>query len=85
MHIEAQSENFGLNSRIKPRMYERRSTMYLLAGTGVRKRGTVASGFSPIKTHYFDYPKRFFTRLNKVYDFSKKYSDILLKKHKLHL
>ena len=47
-----------LSSRIKPRMYVRmyvrRSTMYekssiLLAGTGVRKNSTLASGSSPIK------------------------------------
>ena len=49
-------------------MYERRRTLYekaALAGTGVRKNSTVACGFSPIKIHYSDYPKRF----NVVYDF----------------
>ena len=36
------------------------------------------SGSSPIKIHYFDYPKRFMYKINEVYDFSIKYSDILL-------
>ena len=85
-----------LNSRIKPRVYVRGNTMYekssiLLTGTGVRKNSTVASGSSPIKIHYFEYPKRFLNRIN-VHNFSIKYcysdnllKDILLKKHKLHL
>ena len=53
-----------------------RSTMYqklyLKAGTGIREISTVASGPSPIKIHYFDYPKRFIHRTNEVYDFSRK-------------
>ena len=49
-----------------------------------KENSTVACGFSPIKTHYFDYLKHFINRINGVYDFSIKYSDILLKKHKLH-
>ena len=50
----------------------------VLARTGVRRNSTVASGSSPIKIHYFDLPKRFINRINKVYDFSIKYcySDI---------
>ena len=46
-------------------------------------RPTVASGSSPIKIHYFDYPKCFNNRINEVYDFTiryrYRYSDILLK------
>ena len=38
-----------------------------------RKSSTVASGPSPINIHYFDYPKRFINRINKVYEFSIKY------------
>ena len=49
--------------------------------TGVRKISSVACGFSSVKIH--DSVKR----INEVYVFSIKYrySDILLKKHKLHL
>ena len=58
-----------LNSRIKPRLYVRRGTLYeksyiLLAGTGVMKISTVACGSSPIKIRYFDYPKHFIDRIN---------------------
>ena len=51
----------GKFRRIKPGMYVRRitcSNMYvrkdttLLAGTGVRKIGSVACGFRPIKIHF---------------------------------
>ena len=38
----------------------------LLAGTGVRKNITLACGFSLIKIHYSDYPKRFINRINEV-------------------
>ena len=64
-------------------MYVRCSTMYekaafLLAGTGFRrKNSTVACGFSPIKIHYSDYPKK----INEVYVFSIKY---VYKTPKLH-
>ena len=80
-------------NRIKPRVYVRRithSTMFekaffaiLLAETGVRKISSVACGFSPIKIHYFDDPKRFINRINEVYVFFSikyRYSYILLKK-----
>ena len=70
----AQFEN-----QINPWVYVRRitrSSIYVrkssisLAGTGVRKISSVASGSSPIKIHYFDYLKRFINRINEVYDFS---------------
>ena len=50
------------------------------------KISSVARGFSPIKIDYSDYPK-FISRINEGDEFSIKYrySDILLKKHKLHL
>ena len=43
--------------------------------------------FSSIKIDYSDYRKSLISRINEVYVFSIKYrySDILLKKHKLHL
>ena len=58
----------------------------MLAGTGVWKISSVACGFSSIKIDYSDYPK-LISRVNEVYVFSinDRYSDILLKKHKLHL
>ena len=48
---------------------------------------SVACGFSSIKIDHSDYPKSLISRINEVYVFSIKYrySDILLKKHKLHL
>ena len=48
------------------------------------KNSPVASGSSPIKIHYFDYPIHFMNRINEVYDFSIKYrySDRLKKKNK---
>ena len=56
-----------------------------LTGTAVRKISTVASGFSPIKIHYFDYLKRFINRIHEVYVFFNKISlynsDNLLKKN----
>ena len=60
-----------LNSKNKPQMYVRRSTMYekaqfSLAGTGARKNSTVAC---PIKIRYCDYLKRFINRINEVYVF----------------
>ena len=55
-----------------------------LAGSGVRKNGTVASGSSYIKIHYFDHPKHFIHIINDVYDFSIKYSDILLRKKNIY-
>ena len=58
----------------------------LLAGTGVRKNSTVASGSSSIKILYFDYLKRFINRINEIDGFSIKYrySDILLKKNPIN-
>ena len=44
------------------------------------KNSTVASGSSAFTIQYFDYPKCFINRTNEVYEFSIKYSDILLKK-----
>ena len=38
-----------------------------------RENNTVACESSPIKIHYFDYPRRFINRINEVYDFSIKY------------
>ena len=60
---------------------------FLLAGTGVWKISSVAYGFSSIKIHYSDYQKSLISRIYEVYVFSIKYrySDILLKKPKLHL
>ena len=53
---------------------------------------SVAYGLSSIKIDYFDYPKSLISRINDVYVYSdillkkhKLHSDILLKKHKLHL
>ena len=43
----------------------------LLAGTRVRKYSTVACGSSLIKINYFDYPKCFINRINKVMIFWK--------------
>ena len=87
------SAQFG--KRIEPRVYVRRiarSTKYekapiLIARTGVRTISSLACGFSPIKIHFSDYLKGLITRANEVIYFSIKYgySDILLKKHKLHL
>ena len=84
-----------LENQTKPLVYIRRitrSTMkeknsILLAGTGIRIISTVACGLIPIKTHYFDHPKRFIKRINAIYVFSiiyryghiYRYSDILLK------
>ena len=68
-------------------MYYLCKSSTLLARTGQRKTSIVACGSSPIKIHYFDYPKCFNNRINEVYVFSIEYhfSDILLKKpHKLH-
>ena len=48
-------------------MYVRKSSI-LLAGTGVRKIGIVAYGFSPIKIHFFSgYLKGLIGRINEVY------------------
>ena len=38
----------------------------LFAGTGIRKKSTVASESSPMKIHYFDYHKRFINRKNEL-------------------
>ena len=60
----------------------------LLAGTGVRKINSVACEFSPIKIHFSDYRHSLISRINEVYGIFNKislFSDILLKKHKLHL
>ena len=55
-------------NRIMARVYVRSiSTIYLLAGTGVRKVSVVACGFSSIKIDYFDYPKSLISIKNEVY------------------
>ena len=41
---------------------------FLLAGTGIMKIISVASGLSPFKIHYFDYPKHFINRINFIYN-----------------
>ena len=53
----------------------------LLARNDVRKINSVASGFSPFKIHFSDYPKSLISRINEMYAFSIKYhySDILFK------
>ena len=64
------------------RVYKRsvtHSTMYqknsiLLAGTGVWKKNSVASGFSSIKIYYYDYQKSLIIRINTVYVFFNKIS-----------
>ena len=59
-----------LNSRIKPRINVRRSTMYEKAAFISRNRSrkiVLSMGFSPFKIHYSDYPKRFINRINEVY------------------
>ena len=71
--------------------------LHFISGNWRKEICTVACGFSPIKVHYSDHPKRFTNRINEVYltvvvvvvvviVFSKKYrySDILLKLPKLH-
>ena len=70
------SQTLNSDSRVKPRMYVRRSTMYEKAAFLVRKISCVACGFSFIKIHYS------VNRINEVYVFSIKYrySDILLEK-----
>ena len=69
----AQFEN-----QIKNRVYIRRithSTNYvwkssiLLARTGERNISSVACRFSPIKTHFSDYPKSLISRIKTVYVF----------------
>ena len=60
----------------------------MLAGTCIWKISSVACWFSSIKIDYSEYPESLISRINEVYGvFSIKYrySDILLKKHKLHL
>ena len=61
----------------------------MLARTGVGKISSVTCGFSPFKIHFTDYPKTLISRIKyrSVYIFSIKYrySDILLKNHKVHL
>ena len=39
-------------------MYYVWKSCIVLAVTGIRKNSNVACGFSPIKIHYSDYPKR---------------------------
>ena len=78
-------------NRIMARVYVRsitRSTMYHKARTGVWKISSVTCRFSSIKIDYSDYSKSLLSRLKEVYVFFSikyRYSDILLKKHKLHL
>ena len=65
--------------------YYFRKSSILFAIIGVRKISSLPCGFSPIKILFFClyYPKSLFSRINEVY--VSLYSDILLKKHKLHL
>ena len=46
----------------------------LLAGTGVWKISSVASGFTSIKIDFNDYPKSLISRINEVYVFFNKIS-----------
>ena len=59
----------------------------MLAGTGVWKISSVTCWFSSIKIDYSPYQKSLIIRINESYAFSinYRYSDILLKKHELHL
>ena len=73
-------------SRIEPWlgcMYYVPKSSFLSAGTGVWKISSVAC--VSIKIDYSDYLKSLISRINEAYAFSIKYrySDILLKKHKL--
>ena len=78
-NILAQLENRALD--VCKAEYNVRKSCILLAGTGLRKISSVECGFSSIKIQYS------VNRINEVYVFSIKYrySDILLKKHKLRL
>ena len=61
-----------LKVQIKPQVYLwriLRSSMYVLAGTGIRNIISVACGFSSIKVHFSDYPKSLISRINEVYVF----------------
>ena len=52
------------------------------------ENSSVAYGLSSIKIDYSGYPKSLISRINEVYVFfsiNYRYSDILLKKYKLHL
>ena len=49
--------------------YYVRKSHILLAGSGVRKISVVASGFSPIKIHFFYSPEKFNPQNNIVYVF----------------
>ena len=64
-----------------------RSTIYQKAPFCWPELASVACWFSSINNDYSDYPKSLISRINEVYVFSIKYrySNILLKKHKLHL
>ena len=61
----------------------------MLARTCVWKNSFVACGLSLIKIDYSAYLKSLISRINEVYvvfvSMKYRYSDILLKKHKLHL
>ena len=47
----------------------RKNNSIKFAGTGLRKKSTLASGSSHTKIHSFDYPKRFINRINNVHYF----------------
>ena len=64
-------------------MYENAAFYEPQLAKGKKSTVTVACGFSPIKIHYSDYPKR----ISEVYVFFSikyRYSDILLNTPKLH-
>ena len=91
-HIRESPPQF--ENRIMTLVYVRsitRSTvyqkLYFVSRNWRMEISSVACEFSSIKFDYFDYPKSLISRTNEVYVFSIKYrySDILLKKHKLHL
>ena len=56
--------------------------LHLLAGTGLWKISSVECGFSSIKIDYSYYPK---SLISLCFSIKYRYSDILLKKHKLQL
>ena len=85
--IQESNHGSGVYMEHYAQYYVQKSSI-LLAGTGVIKNSTVACGSSSIKIDYSDYPKSLISRINDVFVFfsiKSRYSNILLKKHKLHL
>ena len=83
-------------NRIMARVYVRsitRSTMYqklhFVSRNWRMENSSVACGFSSIKIDYSDHPRSLISRTNEVcvvvFSIKYRYSNILLKKHKLHL